>query len=82
MQVPCDFKENRWINYRGLVNLLDLDNIICCYGDRLRTVSTDACLTCENLQWSSTSFTDYLPTASSEGCSGGCHSCGEDTCDR
>jgi hypothetical protein len=48
----CDHAERLFVSYKGLVELLDMDNIHCRRDNQLTIVSIEECDFCEEAVWS------------------------------
>jgi hypothetical protein len=51
MHNACDFCERIYIDHRGWLKLLDMENILCRREDKLEVVEIDTCQYCDQFEW-------------------------------
>lgn len=47
----CDHCERLFVSWRGLVDLLDMENVQCRRNDQLRVIPIEHCNGCEEASW-------------------------------
>lgn len=55
----CDHCERLYVSYRGMIDLLDMDNIQCRKGEKLAVIPIDACNSCEEASWEDAGVPSY-----------------------
>lgn len=52
MHTICEHCERIYVDYRGWVKLLDMDNILCRREEKLEVVDIEECEYCDEFSWS------------------------------